>query len=314
MLRTNPLTSLLLQQPFLVLDGSMASELENQGGPLCDSLWSARRLLDNPQHIEQAHYAYFKAGAQCTLTASYQATLPGFAAQGITTVAAEALIRDSVTLAANARHRYLSEHPQAGPLLIAGSVGPYGAFLADGSEYRGDYQLTDQAYQAFHLPRIRALIEAGVDLLACETLPCFDEIRALAELLSHFPRTHAWFSFTLRDAQHLSDGTPLSEVITLLECYPQVIAVGVNCVAPALATEALRHLHALTWLPLVVYPNRGEHYDATAKAWQSEEAQMGDPMADLDAWLAAGAKLIGGCCRTHPADIARLRQRRDQAV
>ena len=206
----NPLPLPGKHQSFLLLDGAMATELENRGCDLTDSLWSAKLLTENPELISQVHYDYFKAGAQCTITASYQASLPGFAARGISAADAEALIRLSVTLAADARHRYLSEHPDAGPLLIAGSVGPYGAFLADGSEYRGDYHCTPQQYQEFHRPRIAALLEAGADLVACETLPSFEEIQALPDPLTAFPRARAWSSVTLPAAQPPSDRTPLS--------------------------------------------------------------------------------------------------------
>ncbi len=306
--QNNPLPFPGRHQSFLLLDGAMATELENRGCDLTDSLWSAKLLTENPELISQVHYDYFRAGAQCTITASYQASLPGFAARGISAADAQALIRLSVTLAADARHRYLLENPQAGPLLIAGSVGPYGAFLADGSEYRGDYHCTPQQYQEFHRPRIAALLEAGADLLACETLPSFAEIQALAELLTAFPRARAWFSFTLRDAQHLSDGTPLREVIAFIEAYPQVVAVGINCIALAETTAALRYLQTLTPLPLVVYPNSGEQYDAVSKHWHSAGENCASLADYLPDWLAAGARLIGGCCRTTPADIAALKQ------
>ncbi|GAA0506179.1 homocysteine S-methyltransferase [Tatumella terrea] len=310
----DPLSSVLREQPFLLLDGAMATELEHRGCQLADSLWSAKVLQENPQLIEQVHYDYFQAGARCAITASYQASLPGFAARNISAIDAQALMRLSVTLAANARHRYLSEHPQAGPLLVAGSVGPYGAYLADGSEYRGDYQCSLRQYQDFHRPRIAALIEAGADLLACETLPSFDEIRALAELLNEYPRTTAWFSFTLKDAQHLSDGTPLSEVVAFIEAYPRIVAIGINCIALENTTDALRHLHALTPLPLVVYPNSGEHYDPVSKTWHHPPHGCATLSDYLPAWREAGARVIGGCCRTTPADIAALHRLQTASV
>jgi len=152
-------------------------------------------------------------------------------------------------------------------------------------------------------------VEAGVDLLACETQPSLPEVAALLDVLQEFPQAVAWFSFTLRDAAHLSDGTPLREAVAVLDGHPQVVALGINCVAPALATDALRHLGALTELPLVVYPNAGERYDADRKCWQADGADAGTLADQLDAWRAAGARLIGGCCRTTPQDIARLAQR-----
>ncbi|HBT6166621.1 TPA: homocysteine S-methyltransferase, partial [Klebsiella pneumoniae] len=199
---------------------------------------------------------------------------------------------------------------QAGTLLVAGSVGPYGAFLADGSEYRGDYQRSAAEFQAFHRPRVEALLDAGADLLACETLPSFAEIQALAALLQEYPRARAWYSFTLRDAEHLSDGTPLREVMAALADNPQVVAVGINCIALENTPAALAHLHSLTALPLVVYPNSGEHYDAVSKTWHHHGEACASLADYLPQWLAAGAKLIGGCCRTTPKDIAALNAKR----
>lgn len=302
----NPLLPLLAQSPFIVLDGALATELEARGCDLADNLWSAKVLMENPELIYQLHLDYFRAGAQCAITASYQATPAGFAAKGINEAQAIALIKQSVELAQQAR----AEQPNSHALLVAGSVGPYGAYLADGSEYRGDYHLTPVEFCDFHQPRIAALVEAGVDLLACETQPSFAETRALLMLLDEFPDLTAWFSFTLRDSQHLSDGTPLSKVATLLDGHDRVLAIGVNCIALEQTTATLQNLHALTTLPLVAYPNSGEQYDAVAKRWIQGSRSCHSLDHYLDDWLQAGARLIGGCCRTTPADIARLAQRR----
>ncbi|WP_368749414.1 homocysteine S-methyltransferase [Klebsiella aerogenes] len=304
--QNNPLTAILETQPFVLLDGAMATELEARGCNLADSLWSAKVLLENPQLIRDVHLDYFRAGAQVAITASYQATPAGFAARGLDEAQSKALIGKSVELARKAREAYLAENPQAGKLLVAGSVGPYGAYLADGSEYRGDYQRSAEAFQVFHRPRVEALLDAGADLLACETLPSFAEINALAALLRDYPRARAWFSLTLRDAEHLSDGTPLREVVAVLADNPQVLALGINCIALENTTAALQHLHSLTSLPLVVYPNSGEHYDALTKTWHHHGEACATLAAYLPQWLAAGARLIGGCCRTTPQDIAAL--------
>ncbi|MDQ1093962.1 homocysteine S-methyltransferase [Xanthomonas sacchari] len=305
----NPLAALLAEDRCLVLDGALATELERRGCDLADPLWSAKILLEQPQLIRQVHQDYFAAGAQCAITASYQATPQGFAARGIDLAQAQRLIARSVELAQQARQDHLALHPQAGTLLVAGSVGPYGAFLANGAEYRGDYVLAPARMRAFHHPRIAALVAAGVDLLACETQPSLAEMAALLEVIEAFPQTVAWFACTLRDPMHLSDGTPLRDVVALLDGHPQVVALGVNCVAPSLATAALRHLATLTRLPLVVYPNAGERYDADRKCWQADGADAGTLADHLAAWRAAGARLIGGCCRTTPQDIAQLARR-----
>ncbi|HKS33356.1 MAG TPA: homocysteine S-methyltransferase [Enterobacteriaceae bacterium] len=305
MSQNNPLTP-LLERPFLVLDGAMATELEARGCNLADSLWSAKVLMENPSLIRDVHLDYFRAGAQVAITASYQATPAGFAARGLDEAQSRALIGKSVELARKAREAYLAENANAGTLLVAGSVGPYGAYLADGSEYRGDYVRSDEVFIDFHRPRVEALLDAGADLLACETLPSFAEIRALTALLAEYPRARAWFSFTLRDSEHLSDGTPLREVVAWLTQCPQVVALGINCIALENTTAALEHLHGLTTLPLVVYPNSGEHYDATSKTWHHQGEACATLAGYLPQWLAVGAKLIGGCCRTTPKDIAAL--------
>ena len=301
----NPVAQALTESPLLILDGALATELETRGCQLADALWSAKVLMENPELIYQVHYDYFVAGARCAITASYQATPQGFAMRGLSEDESLALIARSVELARRARHDYLAVRPDAKTLLVAGSVGPYGAFLADGSEYRGDYALPEAEMMAFHRPRVQALLTAGADLLACETLPSFAEAQALVKLLAEFPDARAWFSFTLRDARHISDGTPLAEVVSWLSQQSQVVALGVNCVALESVTPALQQLQALTDKPLVVYPNSGEQYDAGSKTWHS--APSGCTLHDkLAEWQQAGAKLIGGCCRTSPNDIAAI--------
>ena len=301
----NPVAQALTESPLLILDGALATELEARGCQLADALWSAKVLMEDPELIYQVHYDYFVAGARCAITASYQATPQGFATRGLSEEASLALIARSVELAQRARHDYLAVRPDAKTLLVAGSVGPYGAFLADGSEYRGDYALPEAEMMAFHRPRVQALLAAGADLLACETLPSFAEAQALVKLLAEFPDARAWFSFTLRDAGHISDGTPLAEVVGWLNQQPQVVALGVNCVALESVTPALQQLQTLTDKPLVVYPNSGEQYDAGSKTWHS--APSGCTLHDkLAEWQQAGARLIGGCCRTSPGDIAAI--------
>ncbi|WP_127159287.1 homocysteine S-methyltransferase [Xanthomonas arboricola] len=305
-----PFSQAMQHDGYVLLDGALATELEQRGCDLNDALWSARVLMEQPELIYQVHRDYFAAGAQCAITASYQATPLGFAARGLDLSQSQALIAHSVALAAQARADHLQAQPQHAPLWVAGSVGPYGAYLADGSEYRGDYAVPLAQLMDFHRPRIAALAEAGVDVLACETLPSANEIVALRLLLEEFPQLHAWFSFTLRDAAHLSDGTALAQVIPALDACAQVIAVGINCIALEQVTAALQTLSALTTLPLVVYPNSGEHYDADAKQWHAGSTTA-CTLADQHAqWLAAGARLIGGCCRTTPRDIAALARAR----
>jgi len=301
----NPIAQALTQTDTLILDGALATELEARGCNLADALWSAKVLMENPELIYQVHHDYFAAGAHVAITASYQATPQGFAARGLDEAQALALITQSVQLAQRARDDYRASSASNAPLLVAGSVGPYGAFLANGAEYRGDYALPEEEMKAFHRPRVKALLEAGVDLLACETLPSFTEAQALVSLLAEFPASSAWFSFTLRDAEHISDGTPLSKVAELVHAAPQVVAIGINCVALESVTPALHRFQAMCDKPLLVYPNSGEQYDASSKTWHS--APSGCTLHDKFAeWQQAGARLIGGCCRTTPQDIAAI--------
>ncbi|TAP44552.1 homocysteine S-methyltransferase [Arthrobacter sp. S39] len=311
--RNTTLSRLLDAGAHLTADGALATELEARGCSLDDPLWSAKVLLEQPQLIRDVHRDYFGAGANVATTASYQATPLGFAQRGLSEDAALDLVRLSVRLADDARHAHLAGHPKAGPLLIAGSVGPYGAYLADGSEYRGDYVLDAEAFKDFHRPRISALVAAGADFLACETLPSFAETEALLALTWEFD-VESWFSFSLRDGAHVSDGTSLDAVAELCASEPRVVAVGVNCVPLHLVQPALTALGEAGSKPLVTYPNSGESYDAATKTWasasedggESAEARPGGLASEAGAWRELGARIVGGCCRTTPRDIAAL--------
>ena len=304
----NPIKLILEQKKYMIIDGALASELQRRGCDLNDSLWSAKVLIEQPELIQQVHYDYFKAGADCAITASYQATPMGFAQKGIELEESIKLIKTSVKLAQQAKMQYLNDIKQDKALLIAGSVGPYGAYLANGSEYTGDYQLSESEFIAFHKDRVAALIDAGVDILACETMPSFLEIKALAKLIQQFPMVNCWFSLTLKDQKHISDGTPLTEVIEYLNSIEQIVSVGINCIALEKVTPALEVLSKLTSKPLIVYPNSGEQYDPTTKQWHKNHHHNCTFANQLDTWIKLGAKLIGGCCQTTPEDIVEIHQ------
>ena len=308
MKNNNPIKTLLEQKKHIVIDGALASELQRRGCDLNDSLWSAKVLIEQPELIQQVHYDYFVAGADCAITASYQATPMGFAQKGIELEESIKLIKTSVKLAQQAKMQYLNDIKQDKALLIAGSVGPYGAYLANGSEYTGDYQLSESEFIAFHKDRVAALIDVGVDILACETMPSFLEIKALAKLIQQFPMVNCWFSLTLKDQKHISDGTPLTEVIEYLNSIEQIVSVGINCIALEKVTPALEVLSKLTSKPLIVYPNSGEQYDPTTKQWHKNHDHNCTFANQLDVWINLGAKLIGGCCQTTPDDIVEIHQ------
>lgn len=310
----NVLARWLAVQPHLVVDGALATELERRGADLRDPLWSARVLVERPELIHQVHLDYFRAGADVATTASYQASFEGFAGRGLGRDEAERLMRLAVRLALDAREQFLRETGGLAPgrqrPLVAASVGPYGAMRADGSEYRGDYGLEEAALMDFHRPRLRVLADAGADLLACETIPCLAEARALARLLQELPGACAWISFSCRDDGHNSQGEPWADCVRALDGFAEVAAIGVNCTAPQHIEALVATARAHTAKPVIVYPNRGEQYDAVAKQWLHVPGSDPSPFAQQAmAWAHAGARLIGGCCRTTPEDIRALRQR-----
>ncbi|WP_273831654.1 homocysteine S-methyltransferase [Guptibacillus sedimenti] len=303
----NPIKAILEDFNLVILDGALATELEKYGCNLNDPLWSARVLLENPELIYQVHLDYFRAGADCAITSSYQATMEGLTARGLGEGEAVELIKKTVFLARQARDDFWE---QEGKLnrpkpFIAASVGPYGAYLADGSEYRGDYNVSDEVLTAFHRPRIEALIEAGADVLAFETIPSFQEAKVLGSLLQDFPSTYAWLSFTLQNEEEMSDGTSLKASSQYFKENDQIAAIGINCASPSLVTKAIHQLVSQTDKPIIVYPNSGEFYDAKTKTWR--EGESCDGIVDgSNEWFQAGARLIGGCCRTSPEQIKRL--------
>lgn len=304
-----PLSELLAAQECIVLDGGLATELERRGADLGDALWSARQLVEGPDLIREVHEAYFAAGADVAVSSSYQASFAGFAARGIGFRNAERLIAQSVDLAKEAREKFWSDPGRragrAWPL-VAASLGPYGASLADGSEYRGNYGISRQQLADFHGPRLAAVLTAGPDLLAIETIPSVDEAVLVLELLEAWPAIRAWVSFTCRDSAHISDGGPVAEAIAAVAGHSQVSAVGFNCVPPSMAEELLVAAARVTGKPLVIYPNSGEHWDAARRQWVPGEAPF-DFGAGARRWFERGARLIGGCCRTGPETIRTIR-------
>lgn len=255
MLTKKEFNALLEARKTLVIDGALATELEIRGHDLNHALWSAKVLRDDPNSIKDVHLDYFLAGADVAITSSYQATTQGLTDHfDLHQEEGKALIQRSVEVAHQAREEAYKRGVNADrKLLIAGSVGPFGAYLADGSEYRGDYVRTAEEFKDFHRPRIQALVDGGVDLLAVETIPSILEIRALLALLREdFPSAIAWLSCTIRDADSLPAGTPWKDVVdAVVESGSQIVGVGINCVPMAIATDALNSLGALTKLPLV---------------------------------------------------------------
>ena len=299
----NPIAERLARQDVIVLDGALATELEARGFSISDALWSAKALFACPDLVREVHLDYLRAGADVVTSASYQATVEGFMRCGFTEEEAAALLQKSVRLAREACELYCSERGVDGGVpLVAASVGPYGAYRADGSEYCGDYGIDEDALVAFHAERLALLAEAKPDLLACETLPCLLEARAIVRALREREiRISAWFSFSCRNGAEISDGTRIAECARFLNNVSEASAIGLNCTAPQYVEELIRAIRSETAKPIVVYPNSGEMYDVHERRWYGAAADFG---AEARCWRAAGARLIGGCCRTTPREIA----------
>ncbi|MEI6253750.1 MAG: homocysteine S-methyltransferase [Mycobacteriaceae bacterium] len=279
----------------LISDGGLATELEARGHDLSDDLWSARLLTEAPEEIVAVHEAFFRAGAQIATTASYQASFEGFARRGIDRADAERLMRRSIELAKSAREASPT------PAWVAASVGPYGAMLAHGEEYIGRYGLSVAELTAWHRPRLEVLSAADPDVLAMETIPDSDEAEALVGLVREL-RIPAWLSYTIA-GDRTRAGQPIEEAFAVAADVPEIVAVGVNCCAPADVLGAVATARRVTGKPVIVYPNSGEVWDGENRVW------VGMPGMDTRLapdWVDAGARIIGGCCRVRPDDIAAM--------
>ena len=282
----------------LVSDGGLATELEARGNDLSDSLWSARLLMDAPEQVRDAHLAFFRAGAVIATSASYQASFEGFARRGLSRREAAGLMRRSVDLARAARAEMAGDGRAR---WVAASVGPYGAALADGSEYRGRYGLSVRELAAWHRPRLEVLAEAGADVLALETVPDIDEAEALMAAITGLG-IPAWLSYSIA-GERTRAGQSLSEAFAVAAGVPEVVAVGVNCCAPADVLTAIAAAREVTGKPVIVYPNSGEEWDARRRAWTGRSRYF---PAQPQQWITAGARIAGGCCRVRPGDIAEI--------
>jgi homocysteine S-methyltransferase len=310
---TGSITKHLEQQGFVVLDGALATELEQKGADLDDPLWSARCLLESPELISEVHTDYLQAGADIITSATYQASETGFRERGLSNKEARALMQEGVALAVRARDEFwlevTSEDSGRNGLkpLVAASMGPFGACLHDGSEYHGNYNSSWREVSLFHRERMLWLAEAGADLLAFETIPSLPEAEILLELLEkHVADLHglpSWISFSCKDSMHVSHGESFRDCMALMAGSDQVAAAGINCSAPGLITELIRSVEA-TDLLLMVYPNSGETFVSRDHCWQGQ----GSTDFAIEEWFDAGVRLFGGCCRTRPEDIAGMRK------
>jgi homocysteine S-methyltransferase len=301
----DPLQNFLNRQGFAMLDGGLATEMEKHGADLDDDLWSAKMLIEAPELVRQVHSDFLNAGADIIATASYQASIDGFAKAGHSRHQAEQLMRLSVDLAVLARETFWAEttmrHQRLKPL-VAASIGPYGATLHDGSEYHGNYDLSRQELMDFHRPRMEILADTDADIFAFETIPSMLEAEALLDLLNEFPEKPAWLSFSCRNGKNVSHGESFAACIELASQSSQVVAAGVNCTAPEFIGTLLDSVHEVD-LPLLVYPNSGEQWNPEGNQWTGQGCTSA-PVLD---WHRKGAKILGGCCRISSEAIKNMR-------
>jgi homocysteine S-methyltransferase len=284
-----------------VLDGGMATELEKLGCDLSGPLWSAHVLREQPEKVAAVHESYIEAGADIILTASYQVSAEAYAEIGLSVEDVAASLRESVEIAERVRLRYPERD-----ILIAASLGPYGAALHNGAEYHGNYDISFDQLVGFHSRRIAVLAASNADLIAFETVPSLEEARAIVAALERYRQVSGWVSFICRDASHTAHGEAISDCGKLLDSVPQVLAVGINCTAPTFVTPLIRELRAITMKPIVVYPNSGEGWDAQNRSWTGIADVAGFAESARE-WRAAGAQIIGGCCRTAPEHVRAVR-------
>jgi homocysteine S-methyltransferase len=300
---TGPFDAILAARAAVLFDGALATELERRGCDLSSHLWSARLIADDPEAIIGVHLDHLRAGADVVSSASYQASRLGFAKLGLSSAEADARLGRAVELAHEATRRH-------GSGLVAASLGPYGAVLADGSEFTGDYPLTVDELVAFHVPRVEAVLRARPHLVLFETLPSMAECEAVARVAAAFTDVPFMASFSAK-AGGLSHGEAFADVVARLDEVPNVVAVGLNCTAPEHVTPLLRTARPRRVL-LAASPNAGETWDAVGRRWTGRPARGDDFAAQVAGFLEAGARIVGGCCRTTPADIAAARRLIDQ--
>lgn len=300
----HPIRSLLEQ--VRVLDGGMASELEYLGADINGPLWSAHVLEDAPEKIIAVHRAYIDAGAEVIETASYQVSRMGYAEIGLDPTRADAALLRSVALAREAAAEFPDRR-----ILIAASLGPYGAALHNGAEYHGNYTCTFDDLVQFHRERVAIFAAAppaaAPDLLAFETLPSLAEAEAIGQALAPHPELAAWFSFTCRDDHHVAHGELLRQCASAVAAFPHTVAIGVNCTHPRFIPSLIAELRAASGEPILVYPNSGEGWNSENRCWtgNSDPHEYGE---EAKKWFAAGAQIVGGCCRTRPEHIRQVVQ------
>ena len=307
---TDPLEQFFSQQEVIILDGGLASELELHGFDLNHPLWSARVLLENPMAIKKVHQSYLEAGSDCLISSSYQISFEGCQKLGMSERETMHLLEKSIQITIEAVESFMDEvSSDASRIrpLVAASVGPYGAYLADGSEYKGNYSISNQELYDFHVKRWNILANTPCDMMICETIPSFRELGVILELSGETRQKPVIISFSCQDEKLINDGTPIRECVKDIQNCSEIIAVGINCTSPKYISGLIKEIREVDEkIEIAVYPNSGELYDGSTRSWMEEDSTY-RLSAISDEWFKLGARIIGGCCRVGPCEIGSVR-------
>lgn len=336
----------------ILIDGGLGTELEQRKVNINSLLWSSVALVEAADDVTKLHYDYYHSGANVGITCSYQCSEDSLKASDKEKYSSKEsrlqVYKESVEVCKRAKIMRMADAKAIELLVspeIAGSIGPFGSFLNDGSEFTGGYERSEDEYQAFHEEKLDFFMNGTeeVDYLQLETMPNFEEIKALLMLIkrknSERKETQGKsekrfiLSLSIRNEEQLADGTPLKAVVKYLHDVgylskdpktTPLMAVGANCLKLKYSVKFVENLTnymnelQIYGFPISIYPNSGEIYDGIKKNWifdQSNEKYYttnvnGEKVCDwkilLDAWIASGAKIIGGCCRVGVRDIVEM--------
>lgn len=307
----NIIEEILQKQKAFIIDGALGTQIQKNGHDVNDSLWSAKFLNEDVSVIKEVHKEYLQAGADCIITSSYQASIEGFLKKGFSQEKAIELIKLSINIAKEVRDEFWSgfenKRSRIKPL-VAASIGPYGAYLADGSEYTGDYKISDEELKDFHKRRLEIILETNPDILACETIPSFKEAKIICALLKEYSNIAAWITFSAKNESYTNAGDDIKECMTYLDKQEHISAVGINCTAPQYIPMLIENIKNVCSKPIVIYPNGGSKYNPITKLWEKGELNAQEYAKLAHLWYTKGARLIGGCCETGPEEIKCIRK------
>jgi homocysteine S-methyltransferase len=307
----NIIEEILQKQKAFILDGALGTQIQKNGHDVNDSLWSAKFLNEDVSVIKEVHKQYLQAGADCIITSSYQASIEGFLKKGFSQEKAIELIKLSINIAKEVSDEFwagFEDKASRVKPLVAASIGPYGAYLADGSEYTGDYKISDEELKSFHKKRLEIILETNPDILACETIPSFKEAKIICDLLKEYPNIAAWITFSAKNESYTNAGDDIKECMTYLDKQEHISAVGINCTAPQYIPMLIENIKNVCSKPIVIYPNGGSKYNPITKLWERGELSAQDFAKLAHLWYTKGATVIGGCCETTPNEIECIRK------